>query len=264
MALSQPSPTASNTLGRKECTGAAQLAYLFNQWLSWAQKQPVFDQPLNVNVQALHGTIDTGTDRRGYPPGGIGAFEDTDVVKEINYGGGASINGTIGLAQVSIAGDTIPRQAFVNVTQNVGLDECGSGNCGLIGLGFDSPTAGIQKALSTAGLNGPGLGKSVLFSIFDVNPTKGRFFALALLRLGDTKDTANASLSISEYERQYEGVQGGARQPLFPATSKSWHILSDGVSVNGVSIPWTANDAGTPFKQILVGLDSGRSPSRIA
>ncbi|KAJ6539984.1 hypothetical protein DFH09DRAFT_1396586 [Mycena vulgaris] len=70
--------------------------------------------------------------------------------------------------------------------------------------------SGIQRTLTTAGLDGPGLGKSVLSSIFDTNPTKGRFFALALSRLGDTKDTANASLSISEYEPQYAGMHGDA------------------------------------------------------
>ncbi|KAJ6514590.1 hypothetical protein DFH09DRAFT_1332953 [Mycena vulgaris] len=303
IALLQPSPTASIILSRKECTGAAQLVSLFNQWLSWAKEaalasvfllllrkpspasangrdqQPsrpsgiddtIFNSrnkrystaviiagtTLNVNVHALH-IIGAN------PPGGIGAFDDTGVVKKKkNYGGGASINGTIGLAQVSIAGYTIPRQAFLNVTKIWILYDPTRNTLSIFqNVG---PTAGIQKTITTAGPDGPGLGKSVLSSIFDMNPTKGRFFALALSRLGDTKDTANASLSISEYERQYARVQWRARQPFFPATSKSWHILSDGVSVNGVSvngvsIPWTANDAGTSSGKILVGPDSGTS-----
>jgi hypothetical protein len=141
--------------------------------------------------------------------------------------------------------------------QNIGLNECGSGICGLVGLGFDSPTAGIEKALTTAGLDGPKLGKSVLSSIFDMNPDKGRFFAMSLSRLNDPKDTADASLSIAEYDSKYASVQWMAKRSVFPATSKSWHILSDGATVNGASVPWSANDAGTPSGQLLIGLDTG-------
>ncbi|KAJ6514606.1 aspartic peptidase domain-containing protein [Mycena vulgaris] len=253
--LTKPSPASANGRDQQPSRPSDIDDTIFNS------RNNRYSTSVTIAGTPLHVNIDTGsTDMWVNPPGGIGAFEDTGVVKNISYGTGSThINGTIGLAQVSIAGYTIPHQAFINVTQNVGLDECGSGNCGLIGLGFDSPTAGIQKALSTAGLDGPGLGKSVLFSIFDMNPTKGRFFALALSRLGDTTDTANASLSISEYEPQYADVQWRARHPVFPATAKSWHTLSDGVSVNGVSIPWTANDEGTPSGQKSVWLDSGTS-----
>jgi hypothetical protein len=128
-----------------------------------------------------------------------------------------------------------------------------------VGLGFDSPTAGIEKTLSDAGLDGPGLGKSVLSSIFDANPDKGRFFGISLSRLGDVRDSAEASLAISEYPAQHSAVQWETRRPVFPATAKSWHILADGVSVNGIAIPWTANDKPTPAPvgQKVVSLDTG-------
>ncbi|KAJ7910089.1 aspartic peptidase domain-containing protein, partial [Mycena leptocephala] len=214
---------------------------------------------LSIGGKIVNVTLDTGsTDLWLNPPDGVGAFDSTGVPKKISYGqGDVSINGTIGLAEISIAGHTIPHQAFINVTQNIGLNECGSGICGLVGLGFDSPTAGIEKALTTAGLDGPKLGKSVLSSIFDMNPDKGRFFAMSLSRLNDPKDTADASLSIAEYDSKYASVQWMAKRSVFPATSKSWHILSDGATVNGVSVPWSANDAGTPSGQLLIGLDTG-------
>jgi hypothetical protein len=45
------------------------------------------------------------------PPDGVGAFDSTGVPKKISYGqGDVSINGTIGLAEISIAGHTIPHQ----------------------------------------------------------------------------------------------------------------------------------------------------------
>jgi hypothetical protein len=44
-------------------------------------------------------------------PNGVGSFEDTGVSHQINYGdGSAFINGTIGLAEVAIAGHTISSQ----------------------------------------------------------------------------------------------------------------------------------------------------------
>ncbi|KAJ7679543.1 aspartic peptidase domain-containing protein [Mycena polygramma] len=214
---------------------------------------------LTVGGQTMKVILDTGsTDLWLNPPGGVGTFENTGVTHKIAYGQGDTfINGTIGLAEMSIAGHTIPRQAFINVTQNVGLDGSASGMYGLVGLGFDSPTAGIEKALTAGGYNGPEVGKSVLSSIFDMNPDKGRFFAISLSRLGDAKDTADASLSIAEYDEKYTGVQWLAKRPVFPATAKSWHILSDGATVNGAAIPWTANDASTPAGQLRVGLDTG-------
>ncbi|KAJ6494263.1 aspartic peptidase domain-containing protein [Mycena sanguinolenta] len=214
---------------------------------------------LTIGGQTLNVTLDTGsTDLWVNPQGGVGSFENTGVTKHLTYGGGAFINGTVGLAEVTIAGHTIPHQAFIDVTQiSPSLNTCASGLCGLLGLGFDSPTAGIEKVLTDAGLDGPGLGKSVLSSIFDMNPDKGRFFAMSLSRLGDDADTADASLSISEYDSKYSGVQWLAKRPVFPPGAKSWHILSDGVSVNGVSVPWSANSPSTPAGQHLVALDTG-------
>ncbi|KAF7369866.1 Six-hairpin glycosidase [Mycena sanguinolenta] len=197
---------------------------------------------LTIGGQTLNVTLDTGsTDLWVNPQGGVGAFENTGVAKHLTYGGGAFINGTVGLAEITVAGHTIPHQAFINVTQiSSGLNTCASGLCGLLGLGFDSPTAGIEEVLAAAGLDGPGLGKSVLSSIFDMNPDKGRFFAI-----------------ISEYDSKYSSVQWLAKHPVYPPGAKSWHILSDGASVNGISVPWAANSASTPAGQHLIALDTG-------
>ncbi|KAJ6528907.1 aspartic peptidase domain-containing protein [Mycena capillaripes] len=207
---------------------------------------------LSIGGQSMKVILDTGsTDLWLNPPGGVQGFKSTGVAHKIAYGQGDTfINGTIGLAQINIAGHTIPSQAFINVTQIAGLDASGSGIYGLVGLGFDSPTAGIEKELTTHGFDGPAVGKSVLSSIFDQNPDKGRFFAMSLSRLGDVNDTADASLAIAEYDDKYSQVQWLAKRPVWPATAKSWKILSDGVTVNGNSMPWTANS-------VLIGLDTG-------
>ncbi|KAF8143108.1 aspartic peptidase domain-containing protein [Mycena galopus ATCC 62051] len=191
------------------------------------------------------------------PRNGVGPFEDTGVSHKITYMGGNYINGTIGLVEVSVAGYTIPKQAFINITKIVGLDQCGHGDCGLIGLGFDSPIQGIENALTKAGKDGPTLGKSVLSSIFDMNPDKGRFFALSMSRQRDPADSALATLYISDYDPLWSRVQHTAPYPVFPPNQTSWNILSKGFTVNGYSIPIIARNNGAPAGQILIGLDSG-------
>ncbi|KAJ7151840.1 aspartic peptidase domain-containing protein [Mycena crocata] len=215
---------------------------------------------LTINGKAINVILDTGsTDLWLNPVGGVGPFENTGVTHQINYGEGATfINGTIGLGDIEIAGHRIPRQAFINVTQNVGLNECGGGICGLVGLGFDSPNGGIEKALSNGGID-PSVGKSVLSSIFDMSPTpeKDRFFAISLSRLGDEKGSADASINIGEYDSDYVAVQYEARRPVFPPTATSWRVLADGVTMNGVAIPWSAKGTSTPSGKKIVLLDTG-------
>ncbi|KAJ7469567.1 aspartic peptidase domain-containing protein [Mycena latifolia] len=192
------------------------------------------------------------------PRGGVGAFNDTGVAHRIVYGDGSTyINGTIGLAEMVIAGRTISRQAFINVTQNVGLTECGGGVCGLVGLSFDSPDDGIEAALTAAGHDGATLGKSVLSNVFDMNPGQPRFFAVAFSRLDDANETADASLAISEYDPRYAAVKHEPQNPTYPPGNRGWSILSDGIFVNGVSIPWPSHTTTTPVGKRRIGLDTG-------
>ncbi|KAJ7882001.1 aspartic peptidase domain-containing protein [Mycena olivaceomarginata] len=155
----------------------------------------------SIGGKTVNVILDTGsTDLWLNPPDGVGTFESTGVSHEITYGQGDTfVNGTVGLAEMTVAGHTIPRQAFINVTQIAGLDECGSGLCGLVGP------------------------RSVLSSIFDMNPSKGRFFAFSL------------------YDPKYAALED----------------LFDGATINGAPIPWTANDPATPSGQHVVLFDTG-------
>ncbi|KAJ7107988.1 aspartic peptidase domain-containing protein [Mycena crocata] len=222
---------------------------------------------LKINGKIINVTLDTGsTDLWLNPPGGVGPFENTGVAHMIKYGEGKTfVNGTIALGDIEIAGHRIPRQAFINVTQYMlthtvkinGLNECGNGICGLVGLGFDSPSKGIARELNGAGID-PSVGKSVLSSIFDQSPTpeKNRFFAMSLSRLGD-ESSPEASINIGEYDPDYEAVQYEAKRPVFPPNATSWHVLADGVTLNGVAVPWHANGTKTPSGKNLVLLDTG-------
>ncbi|KAJ7186624.1 aspartic peptidase domain-containing protein [Mycena filopes] len=214
---------------------------------------------LVVGGQTINVTLDTGsTDMWLNPYQGVGTFEDTGVWHKISYADGTPyINGTIGLVEVSIAGHTIPRQAFINVTDNVGEDQCGHGVCGLIGLGFDNPNVGIQKALTDAGKDGVTLGKSVLSSIFDQNPDKGRFFTISLSRKDDPQGSPDAFMTIAEYKSGYEIVAAEPKHAVYPPGEKNWNLLSDGIFVNGRAIPYQATNSGALPGTMLVGLDTG-------
>ncbi|KAJ7915462.1 aspartic peptidase domain-containing protein, partial [Mycena leptocephala] len=199
-------------------------------------------------------TLDTGsTDLWVSPPSTV-SFESTGVTHKIPYGEGQTyINGTIGLSEVDIAGHRIPSQG-----KSEGFSfECeNNGICGLVGLGFDGPGGGIESALAATGMD-PSIGKSVLSSIFDMNPDMGRFFTFSLSRLGDKKGSADASLTIGDYDEKYADVEWEPKRPLFPEGAQSWRTLLDGFSVNGVDIPWTANSETTLPGKKLILLDTG-------
>ncbi|KAF7354056.1 Six-hairpin glycosidase [Mycena venus] len=212
---------------------------------------------LTIAGTSVNAFLDTGsTDLWVSPPGGssVGAFKSTGAAVKLAFGdGSAFVNGTIGLANVEIAGHTVPAQAFLNVTQNVGF----TGEFGLVGLSFDS-LGSIPRALTAAGVpDVPLVGKSLLSSIFDQNPDKERFFALSLSRLHDRRDSADASLDIATLDEKYAAVQNEPALPLFPDNSDQWSVLTEAIHVNGLSIPLPSSIKGTPPGNSLILLDSG-------
>ncbi|KAJ7084889.1 aspartic peptidase domain-containing protein [Mycena belliarum] len=205
--------------------------------------------------------LDTGsTDMWVAPPSGIsGSFNDTRANATIYYGDGSNyVNGHVGIAMVEFAGYDIPDQAFINVTKSVGEEsDSKQGIFGLVGLGFDGPSGSIPSALTDAGINGTNVGKSVLSSIYDQNPDNGRFFAFSLSRVGDVNDSADASLVISAYDDKYAAVQFAPILPQYPPNGGRWSVLTDGISVGGVPIPWPSYDNDTPAGQNTVLFDTG-------
>ncbi|KAJ6566826.1 aspartic peptidase domain-containing protein [Mycena capillaripes] len=212
---------------------------------------------LTIAGTSVNAFLDTGSTDLWVAPrrGAIGPFESTGVAVKLAFGdGNAFVNGTIGLGKVEIAGSEVPAQAFLNVTQNVGF----TGEFGLVGLSFDDPSiAQIPAALTAAKMDGAVVGKSLLSSIFDQNPDKGRFFGLSLSRQHDKDDSADASLDIGELDVKYAAVQNTPILSLFPENGFEWSVLTDGIHVNGVSIPWFSNSKTTPPGKNLVLLDSG-------
>ncbi|KAJ6455976.1 aspartic peptidase domain-containing protein [Mycena vitilis] len=217
---------------------------------------------VNVTIAGttVNALLDTGsTDLWVQPPGGLsGSFENTGVPAKLSFGDGTNfVNGTVGLGLVEIAGISIPRQAFLNVANSEGEQfDQSQGIFGIVGLGFDTG-GGIPRALTAAGMNGTEVGKSVLSSIFDQNPTSGRFFSLSFSRLGDLNDTADASLVISGFDDNFTAVQFAPILPQFPANSGKWSVLTEGISIGGSVIEWTSFTTSVPPGQTVVLLDTG-------
>lgn len=144
------------------------------------------------------------------------------------------------------------------MSQSVGEEsDQDSGIFGLVGLGFDGPSGSIPAALTNAGFNGTELGKSVLTSIYDQDLTKGRFFSFSLSRVGDVEDTADASLVISGFDDKYASVQSAPLLPQFPVNSGAWGVLTDGISVGHISIPWTSFNKDVPAGTSIALFDTG-------
>lgn len=124
-------------------------------------------------------------------------------------------------------------------------------------MSFDTPGASrVNDAVVAAYGESATWGQSVLANIFAQNPDKGNFFTMSLSRLGDSSDSADGSLTIAEYDPQYQDVTKSPKLPQFPANSGAWNVLHDGFTVNGKSIPWASVVEGVTKGQVVV-LDTG-------
>ncbi|KAJ7669242.1 aspartic peptidase domain-containing protein [Mycena polygramma] len=219
---------------------------------------------LNMTIAGTPVTlsIDTGSTDiflHPWPAGGPGPFDATNATGSLQYVDGTGVNGTIGLASVEFFGYHIPAQAFINVTNANNMDP--SPFNGLVGLGFDSPSGPIPSGLSAANFTNASLvGKSLLGSIFDLNPDIPRFYALSLSRHDALGEYDDGSFDIGQYDPRYSEVQHAPLLPQFPEGGSDWSILTDGVFVNGSKIPWavdpTANITDGKAKGLL---DTGTS-----
>ncbi|KAJ7201270.1 aspartic peptidase domain-containing protein [Mycena pura] len=214
-----------------------------------------YDVNLTVGGTLVNALIDTGSTDL-WVGSGVGAFNNTGAAVELLFGDGSDfVNGTIGLADVEIAGHKIPAQGELYTLEN--NQNLTWALLALVGLGFDS-LGRIPGALTAAGVpDAPLVGKSLLSSIFDLNPGKGRFFALSLSRLYDSLDSADASLDIATLDAKYSAVQDAPTLPLFPDDSIQWTVLTQALQVNGLSIPLSSSINGTPSGNSVILLDSG-------
>ncbi|EIN10744.1 acid protease [Punctularia strigosozonata HHB-11173 SS5] len=180
---------------------------------------------------------------------------ETSTTYNLTYGIGWAY-GHISYASAEFAGISIPKQAFLDVSQanNPALSY---GADGILGLGFTS--------LSTidALVNGTGAstGRSILYNAFLDNPSEPNFIAFALQRSTDNStDDVEGMFSIGEVEEGYEDVNKSVALPTWPvAYPKRWNVLLEAVIVGNTTLSVSTTVSGAPSNRAVALLDSGTS-----
>ncbi|KAF7367157.1 Six-hairpin glycosidase [Mycena sanguinolenta] len=206
--------------------------------------------------------IDTGsTDLWVMPPQGLANFNDTGLSTAIHYGdGSAFVEGEIGVGAFSLDGGvTVPYQAYLNVASEAGQEpDFDQGLFGILGLGFDT-TGASEVDTTVRNKDGPEAtwGQSVLSNIFAQNPDSSNFIGIALSRSGDQEGSADGSLTIAEYDPDYESVQNSPKLFQTPVGSGDWGVVMDSFKVGGNPITWPSPLSAAPAGKNIVVLDTG-------
>ncbi|KAF7348504.1 Six-hairpin glycosidase [Mycena venus] len=217
---------------------------------------------ITISGRVVNVALDTGsTDLWVMPPEGLPSFNDTHLNATLRYGDGSDfVTGDIGVGQFELSQYTIPFQAFLNVQQAADAEQpdFDDGIFGLWGLGFNTPgSSGVNDAVQQAFGTNANWGQSVLANIFAANPTGDDYIGISLSRDGDTGGTSDASLTISEYDSDYQTVANSPKVPQTPVNSGAWTVTLDAMSVGGKKISWPSTMKEAPAGKNIVHLDTG-------
>ncbi|KAJ6572010.1 aspartic peptidase domain-containing protein [Mycena capillaripes] len=217
---------------------------------------------ITISGRVVNVALDTGsTDLWVKPPEGLPSFNDTQLNATVTYGDGSDfVEGDIGIGKFELDTYSIPFQAFLNVVEAADAEQpdFDSGIFGLWGLGFNTPgSSRINDAVQLVYGESATWGQSVLANIFAENPAGADYIGMSLSRDGDTGGTADASLTISEYDTNYQAVQNSPKIPQTPLNSGAWTVTLDGLSVGGKKIKWPSTMEEAPAGKNIVHLDTG-------
>ncbi|KAJ7056849.1 aspartic peptidase domain-containing protein [Mycena amicta] len=213
---------------------------------------------ITVDGQVVNVAIDTASTDLWVPPGGLPSFNDTKLNATVRYGDGSDyVTGNIGVGEFKMGEYTIPFQAFLNVQDAAWPEDADFADdmYGLLGLGFNQQS--VVNTVVQAWFPGQNWGQSVLQNIFDQAPSSSNFIGIALSRTGDQEETADASLTIGEYDTAYASVATAPKVPQNPVGSSGWRVTLDGLSINGKKINWPSTMAQAPAGKNIVHLDTG-------
>ncbi|KAJ6484763.1 aspartic peptidase domain-containing protein [Mycena sanguinolenta] len=218
---------------------------------------------ITISGNVVNVLIDTGSsDLWVMPPAGLTNFNDTGLTTTLRYGDGSNfVKGDIGVGAFSLDGGqfAVASQAYVFGQTQAGEEaDFVEGHFGILGLGFD--TAGASQ-INTAVQQAQGAtatwGQSVLSNIFAQNPGSSNYMGIALSRTGDQEGTADGSLTIAEYDTDYQSVANSPQIPQTPAGSGVWSVTLDSLSVGGTKINWPTTIKAAPAGKNVVLLDTG-------
>ncbi|KAG1820188.1 aspartic peptidase domain-containing protein [Suillus subaureus] len=162
--------------------------------------------------------------------------------------------GSVSYVKTEFAGISVPSQAFLDVSsaQNPALSY---GAIGLLGLGFDS-LSNIDALVNTTGAS---TGRSLLYNLFQDNPSEPNFIALSLQSTSDD-DQITGSFAIGKTEPQYSNVTSTNKISTWPVDSPTrWNVLLDSFIVGTETYSVSTGVQGAPSNKAVVLLDSGTS-----
>ncbi|KAJ8514683.1 hypothetical protein ONZ45_g7820 [Pleurotus djamor] len=187
------------------------------------------------------------------PTSGISLVNSTSVVVNMTYAKG-QIAGPIQFAEMTLAGMTIPSQAFINANEVVEF----SSSDGLMGLGFDTiQVSRILHALDEEYGAAESLSRSPIANIFHQNPAIGTFFTLLLGRGNDPNAEDDGAFTIGEYLPQYKSIADSPK--LENQTPIHWGVLVDDIRIGNRSVPLNSSVPSVPTGKMISALDSGAS-----
>ena len=149
----------------------------------------------------------------------------------------------------------VPQQAFLDVSSAVN-PALSYGTSGILGLGFTS----LSTVDALVNRTGASSGRSLLYNLFNDNPTEPNFIAFSLQRSSDPTDDIEGTFLIGEVEPEYAAVNKTTAIPTFPVNSPTrWTVLLDAVFVGTNTISVTTTVANAPSNRAVVLVDSGTS-----
>uniref|UniRef100_A0A0W0FJQ2 Peptidase A1 domain-containing protein n=1 Tax=Moniliophthora roreri TaxID=221103 RepID=A0A0W0FJQ2_MONRR len=172
----------------------------------------------------------------------------------ITYGIGWAY-GTISTATVEFADIRVTDQAYLDtsVAQNPALSY---GAYGVMGLGFTSLSS-IDAELNKTGSSS---GRSLLFNMFEDNPSEPNFIAFAMQRSTHDDSEVEGSFSIGEYDPKYQAVANAPRIPTWPEKHPTrWNVILEALHVGTQTTIPTTTVPDVPSNRAVVLLDSGTS-----
>ncbi|TRM67583.1 aspartic peptidase domain-containing protein [Schizophyllum amplum] len=180
---------------------------------------------------------------------------DTSALSvNVTYGIGWC-NGSIGFADIEFANISVSQQAFLDVStaQSPALSYDADG---ILGLGFTSLST-IDYALNSTGSD---KGRSMLYNLFEDNPTEPNFISFLMQRSTDDSDDIEGTFTIGEYIDEYKAVKDQKAIPTFPETAPTrWTVLVDYIFVGDNIISPTTSVPNVQVNQAVALLDSGTS-----
>lgn len=172
----------------------------------------------------------------------------------LTYGIGWA-SGHISYASVQFAGITVDKQAFVDAS-SVNNPAIQYGAEGILGLGFDTLST-IDSVLNNTGASS---GRTLLYNLFQQNPSEPNFIAFSFQRSTQPGDDVQGSFAIGEVEPDYKAVLDSQPIPTWPLVApKRWNVLLEAVLIGTQQVSVSTTVANAPSNRAVVLLDSGTS-----